>query len=279
MKRLLFILLPVVIALNSCATVKFTKIYDFNISKGTAIGFESSGDVIRAGDLKIGLIQNGFNLVENTDRKVVDGVTTNYYNCRYVIRAFLGGDNVVTGFSNGYGGYVGSSKVEKVLIEVIDLDLNKSVLIYSWSGNIFDDSWNPNDFIKRFIAITKESENIDSIASTCFLEEENAIAFQDTEVKPSYNGGDANQFSLWVNNQLTYPKEALKKKIQGTVFTRFTIEPDGEVSNVQVLKGVDPSLDKEAVRVISSSPRWSPGFVDGKAVRVTYTFPVIFMLK
>ena len=108
---------------------------------------------------------------------------------------------------------------------------------------------------------------------------EEAIPFQLVEQKPSFKGGDANEFSKWVNSQLVYPKDAKAKKIQGRVTLQFTIESDGSVTNVNVLKGVHPSLDEEAVRVVSSSPKWKPGTQRGKPVRVTYTFPITFGLR
>ena len=109
--------------------------------------------------------------------------------------------------------------------------------------------------------------------------EEEAIPFQLVEEKPSFNGGDANEFSKWVNSKLQYPEIAKENGVQGRVTLQFTVNPDGSVSNVKVLRGVDPSLDKEAVRVVSSSPKWTPGKQRDRNVKVTYTFPVIFQLK
>lgn len=109
--------------------------------------------------------------------------------------------------------------------------------------------------------------------------EEEAIPFQLVEQKPSFNGGDANEFSKWVNQRLQYPEIAKENGVQGRVMLQFTVNTDGSVSNVKVLRGVDPSLDKEAVRVVSSSPKWKPGKQRDRAVKVTYTFPVIFQLR
>ena len=109
--------------------------------------------------------------------------------------------------------------------------------------------------------------------------EEEAIPFQLVEEKPSFMGGDANEFSKWVNQRLIYPEIAKENGVQGRVTLQFTIESDGRLTNVKVLRGVDSSLYQEAVRVVSSSPRWSPGKQDDRAVRVTYTFPVIFQLR
>lgn len=109
--------------------------------------------------------------------------------------------------------------------------------------------------------------------------EEEAIPFMLVEEKPSFMGGDANAFSKWVNERLVYPEIAKENGVQGRVTLQFTVNTDGTVSNVKVLRGVDPSLDKEAVRVVSMSPKWTPGKQRDRAVKVTYTFPVIFQLR
>ena len=109
--------------------------------------------------------------------------------------------------------------------------------------------------------------------------EEEAIPFALVEQKPMFQGGDANAFSKWVNQHLAYPDIAKENGIQGRVTLQFTVNTDGSVSGVKVLRGVDPSLDKEAVRVVSSSPKWTPGKQRDRPVKVTYTFPVIFQLK
>ena len=79
--------------------------------------------------------------------------------------------------------------------------------------------------------------------------------------------------------QLIYPEIAAENGIQGRVFVSFVVEPDGSVSNVRVVRGVDPALDREAIRVVKSSPRWTPGRQRGRPVRVTFTFPIIFVLQ
>ena len=109
--------------------------------------------------------------------------------------------------------------------------------------------------------------------------EEEAIPFQLVEEKPSFNGGDDNEFSKWVNSKLQYPEIAKENGVQGRVTLQFTVNPDGSVSNVKVLRGVDSSLDKEAVRVVYMSPKWKTGKQRDRAVKVTYTFPVIFQLR
>ena len=109
--------------------------------------------------------------------------------------------------------------------------------------------------------------------------EEEAVPFQLVEEKPSFQGGDTNNFSKWVNERLVYPEIAKKNRVQGRVTVQFTVEKDGSVTKVKVIRGVDPALDKEAVRVVSMSPKWTPGKQGDRVVSVTYNFPVIFQLR
>ena len=110
-------------------------------------------------------------------------------------------------------------------------------------------------------------------------EKQETTPFALVEEKPPFNGEDANAFSRWVNENLQYPADAVKDNIQGRVTLQFTIDKEGNVENVKVLRGCDPSLDAEAVRVISASPQWKPGRQKGAPVNVTYIFPVIFRLN
>ncbi len=109
--------------------------------------------------------------------------------------------------------------------------------------------------------------------------EEEAIPFALVEEKPKFQGGDANNFSAWVNKNLNYPEIAKENGVQGRVTLQFTVNTDGSVSDVKVLRGVDSSLDKEAVRIVSQSPKWTPGKQRERPVKVTYVFPVIFQLR
>ena len=148
--------------------------------------------------------------------------------------------------------------------------------------DIVDDNIKVDDSMFQNIEDSNEGfEIMDYIESAPEEEtiEEEAIPFQLVEEKPSFNGGDANEFSKWVNSRLVYPEIAKENGVQGRVTLQFTVNADGTVSNVKVLRGVDSSLDKEAVRVVSSSPKWKPGKQRDRAVKVTNTFPVIFQLR
>ena len=105
-----------------------------------------------------------------------------------------------------------------------------------------------------------------------------SVSYSLISEKPTFNGADAGEFSKWVAENLKYPKEAYEDGISGRVMVQFTISTDGSVRDVKVLRGVHELLDNEAVRVISSSPKWEPGIQDGKPVNVTFQFPVVFKL-
>ena len=149
-------------------------------------------------------------------------------------------------------------------IDIVDdeIEVNDDMFM-----NLEDDA-NMGVEIMEYVEVTEEE-----------VVEEEAIPFQLVEEKPSFQGGDANQFSKWVNSRLEYPEIAKENGVQGRVTLQFTVEKDGSVTKVKVLRGVDPSLDKEAVRVVSMSPKWKPGKQRDRAVPVTYTFPVIFQLR
>ena len=148
-------------------------------------------------------------------------------------------------------------------IEIVDDDIVVEDLVI--------DSEDDEDF--EVVIFDYQEEVVEEVV------EEEAIPFQLVEEKPSFQGGDANQFSKWVNQRLVYPEIAKENGVQGRVTLQFTVEKDGTVTKVKVLRGVDPSLDKEAVRVVSQSPKWKPGKQRDRAVPVTYTFPVIFQLR
>lgn len=109
--------------------------------------------------------------------------------------------------------------------------------------------------------------------------EEETLPFVTVEQKPTFNGGDANDFAKWVNSRLVYPEIAKDNCVEGRVVLQFTIGKDGRLQDVKVLNSPDESLAREAVRVVSSSPKWEPGRQRDRAVKVSYTFPVIYRLR
>lgn len=97
------------------------------------------------------------------------------------------------------------------------------------------------------------------------------------EVAPEFPGG-INALVKFLSDNLKYPTVCKELKIQGKVLVKFTVKSDGSIGNVRVTKSVDTRLDKEAIRLVKSMPRWTPGTQDGKPVSVEYTLPITFKL-
>lgn len=113
------------------------------------------------------------------------------------------------------------------------------------------------------------------------VEEEEVVeaeVFTIVEEMPGYPGGDLKMYE-YLGKNIKYPQIARESGIQGRVFVNFVVEPDGSVSNVKVLRGIGGGCDEEAIRVVKSMPKWKPGKQRGKAVRVSYTLPVVFKLQ
>lgn len=98
------------------------------------------------------------------------------------------------------------------------------------------------------------------------------------EVMPKFPGGESGMMKFLTEN-VKYPKEALDKGITGRVLVEFVVERDGSINDVKIMKSVDPILDNEAIRIVKAMPKWEPGTMDGKAVRVKHTLPVMFRLN
>lgn len=121
-------------------------------------------------------------------------------------------------------------------------------------------------------------DNTDFIQTVEVKEEvvEDDQPFLIAETMPSFQGGDLNTFRSWVQENVRFPQIALENGIQGRVVVSFVIEKDGRLTNIQVLQTPDRSLSEETIRVLSKSPKWSPGKQRNQVVRVKYTLPVDF---
>jgi len=108
--------------------------------------------------------------------------------------------------------------------------------------------------------------------------EEETKVFDVVEQMPEFPGGPA-ALMKWLSDNIKYPAVAEENGIQGRVVCTFVVERDGSVTDVQVARSIDPSLDKEAIRVLKKMPKWIPGRQNGSAVRVKYTVPVTFRLQ
>ena len=115
-------------------------------------------------------------------------------------------------------------------------------------------------------------------AQKTVVAKKNQQVFDVVEKMPEYPGGQAALFE-YLQKNVKYPADAEKKKVEGRVLVTFVVNTDGSITDIEVVRKTFPSLDAEAVRVISGMPRWKPGEQKGKKVRVKYTVPLNFRLK
>ena len=153
---------------------------------------------------------------------------------------------------------------EQIMIADNDIELEMDMSLFDTEENQL--GIQPMDYVERSEGVVEED----------VVE---VIPFAIVEDKPTFMGGNADQFPKWVGKNVKYPESAVENNIQGTVFIQFTIGVDGTITSVRVLRSVDPLLDQEAVRVVKSSPRWVPGKQRNKPVPVSYQIPVAFRLQ
>lgn len=110
-------------------------------------------------------------------------------------------------------------------------------------------------------------------------EEVEAEVFSIVEIMPSFKGGDNTDFMKYVQEQIVYPEKAVELGIEGRVFVQFVIDEQGNITEIKIIRGVDPLLDNEVIRVLKSSPKWEPGKQRGKPVKTTLIIPVEFKFK
>lgn len=115
-------------------------------------------------------------------------------------------------------------------------------------------------------------------AQKTVVAKKNQQVFDVVEKMPEYPGGQAALFE-YLSTNVKYPADAEKKKVEGRVLVTFIVNTDGSITDIELVRKAFPSLDAEAVRVISGMPKWIPGEQKGQKVRVKYTVPLTFRLK
>lgn len=129
------------------------------------------------------------------------------------------------------------------------------------------------------IDFDKGTDDVEApVATEATVTEEEETPFAIVEQMPDFPGGQT-ELIKYIASHVRYPAFAQESGIQGTVFVSFVVDRTGKVTRVQVARSVDPALDKEAIRVVSAMPDWSPGRQGGKAVAVSYTVPIKFKLQ
>jgi len=135
------------------------------------------------------------------------------------------------------------------------------------------------DDVKETVSNEPVPENIEVVQEAEPVIEEDEPAFVFVEEQATFQGGDVQTFREWVQKNLVYPPVAVENGIFGRVTVQFAVSSKGDVTDVKILRGVDPSLDKETIRVIMSSPKWGAAKQGGRAVKQQFVIPVIFMLQ
>ena len=121
--------------------------------------------------------------------------------------------------------------------------------------------------------------NYDKYILTCTKTPSEQPVYKLVDPKPSFKGKDLSYFTKWVASNYVLPDIAKESCIQGRIKVSFIVKADGSVSNVTITQSLDPAFDEEAVRVVSSSPKWSPGMIDGTPVNVQCTIPIIICFR
>lgn len=148
------------------------------------------------------------------------------------------------------------------VIEVLEIVEDDAVI----ENEVKMDDSEANEHTEVQVVEVKQEEEVDEV-----------INFYVIEDKPEFPGGEA-ALLQWVAKNTQYPPIAKDMGIKGKVFVQFIIDKEGKVTNVEIIRGVDPSLDKEALRVVKSMPSWKPGKQRGKPVKVSFQIPINFTL-
>jgi TonB family protein len=127
----------------------------------------------------------------------------------------------------------------------------------------------------------KDGKNVDVINAihVVFSSEEREFVYYFVDKQAQFQGGNLETFREWIENNLIYPPDAKEKGIFGRVTVQFTVNSKGKACDAVILRGVDPSLDKEVLRILQVSPEWTPAENDGKKVAQQFVMPVIFSLE
>jgi protein TonB len=146
--------------------------------------------------------------------------------------------------------------------------------------NIVDNKAEINDDLEILDSEASKDTKVEvtQIVQAVEKEKEEEQIFVVVEEMPEFPGGEL-ALRKYIAQAIKYPTIAQENGIQGKVFVNFVVDRDGSVSNAKIARGVDPSLDKEALRVVNGLPKWKPGKQRGKPVRVSYTVPISFQLQ
>ena len=126
-----------------------------------------------------------------------------------------------------------------------------------------------------------KAEKFNQYSNEIYLafQQNDTLGYKHVNIKPKFKKGGLDVFLLWVKDNIAYPRSSVKYKEQGSITLYFIVNTEGEVTDVKVLRGINSQLDREAVRVLNSSPRWTLGKQNGKPVCVEFVLPISFSLR
>ncbi len=138
-----------------------------------------------------------------------------------------------------------------------------------------------NDVIDDLTHLISEIDELEEIKIVEFVKKEEEVdeIVLVAQFMPAFQGKDGSCFRNYVAENVSFPNDAKENEISGTVYVSFIIDKDGLVTNVEILRGVHPIIDKAVLEVIKNSPRWEPGINNGKYVRVKYAIAIAFKLE
>lgn len=209
---------------------------------------------------------------------------TDIYDSRNLVEKCVRGGNTIVYEYNDYGDVVSMKKMKG------SATLSTTTYEYEYDGDqpwVSMTQYNDGNFLLRktrsfdkpVVAEERSEVSIQKkISDNRQAPMTDSKVYEVVEQMPSFKGGDV-ALMEWLNKNVQYPKVAEENNIQGRVICTFVVERDGSITEVKIVKSVDPSLDREAVRVLESMPRWIPGTQNGETVRVKYTVPVTFRLQ
>lgn len=163
----------------------------------------------------------------------------------------------------------------------------KSTLLEDGRMKIEGTAEDMEEFTKRYSDVNSFKIETDSLGNVFLVQKEeetpksldtDADVFFIVEDMPEFPGGEM-ALRKYIANNIKYPEAAQDNGIQGKVYVTFVVSKDGSVANAKIARGVDPALDKEALRVVNSLPKWTPGKQREENVNVSYTVPINFALQ
>jgi len=269
--------------------------YKYDQKDGTKILYNQDGSIENSIDFKNGKIHGSYKSYSNKNGELLFEIKYNEsVPCDLSIYTSDKENIIYDGdLKNGTGKFIEyffseNKKNISSITNYVNYKLNGQVQFYSVNGELNIRGQYKEGFLigmwefeidnpeKKYSKVFNLSDSI--LEDSIIINQINSIGsfFRIVDKMPKFNNGSTEQFQKHISQTLVYPPQALKKGISGRVVTQFKINKFGLVYDVEVVKGVHELLDKEAVRVIKSSPLWTPGFQNQLPIDVSYTIPTVF---